>query len=213
MSILFSVTVFALICGAFPYLTEAQGLSTGAAGGSADVSRSSPPSRRGASSSGSSRGGYSTMMSGARHHRRSTRWRGRSSLPCRTGAPLWLLVDADRRHIRRRPRLNGRVRLRAHVQSERDVGHRSRDGQHGWVRRLGVGHAGDGPDPRRRRRFPFDSFRLAWTVQYAVWIFAVVGILVTRRKTRRLMRLEVGAPPASGGERMLLESWTPTPTP
>jgi len=54
--------------------------------------------------------------------------------------------------------------------------------------------------------FSFDSFRLAWTVQYAVWIFAVVGILVTRRKTRRLMRLEVGAPPASGGERMLLES-------
>jgi len=35
-------------------------------------------------------------------------------------------------------------------------------------------------------------------VQYAVWILAVVGILITRRKARRLMRLE--------DERMLLES-------
>ena len=36
--------------------------------------------------------------------------------------------------------------------------------------------------------FSFDSFRLAWTVQYAVWALAVVGILITRRKARRLMR-------------------------
>jgi sugar phosphate permease len=38
--------------------------------------------------------------------------------------------------------------------------------------------------------FSFGSFRLAWTVQYAVWILAVVGILITRRKARRLMRIE-----------------------
>ena len=30
--------------------------------------------------------------------------------------------------------------------------------------------------------FSFDSFRLAWTVQYAIWILAVGGILITRRK-------------------------------
>ena len=30
----------------------------------------------------------------------------------------------------------------------------------------------------------FDSFRLAWTVQYAVWILAVVGILITRQARR-----------------------------
>jgi hypothetical protein len=46
--------------------------------------------------------------------------------------------------------------------------------------------------------FSFDSFRLAWSVQYAVWILAVVGILITRRKARRLMRIEE--------EAMLLET-------
>lgn len=34
----------------------------------------------------------------------------------------------------------------------------------------------------------FESFRLAWALQYAVWALAVVGILVTRRKARRLLR-------------------------
>lgn len=38
--------------------------------------------------------------------------------------------------------------------------------------------------------YSFDSFRIAWTAQYAVWLFATAGILITRRKTRRLMRLE-----------------------
>ncbi|TGD87935.1 MFS transporter [Mycolicibacterium sp. CH28] len=33
--------------------------------------------------------------------------------------------------------------------------------------------------------YSFDSFRLAWCVQYAVWALAVVGILVTRKKARR----------------------------
>jgi len=53
--------------------------------------------------------------------------------------------------------------------------------------------------------FSFDSFRLAWAVQYAVWVFAVVGILVTRRKARRLMRLEEVGPQLANG-RILLES-------
>ena len=34
----------------------------------------------------------------------------------------------------------------------------------------------------------FESFRLAWTLQYAFWALAVLGILITRRKTRRLLR-------------------------
>ncbi|MCV7424247.1 MFS transporter [Mycobacterium yunnanensis] len=38
--------------------------------------------------------------------------------------------------------------------------------------------------------YSFESFRHAWTVQYAVWALAVVGILITRRKTRRLMAAE-----------------------
>jgi len=33
--------------------------------------------------------------------------------------------------------------------------------------------------------YSFDSFRLAWCVQYIVWAVAVVGILITRRKARR----------------------------
>mgnify|MGYP007086240357 CR=1 FL=1 len=32
--------------------------------------------------------------------------------------------------------------------------------------------------------YSFESFRLAWCVQYVVWAVAVVGILVTRRKAR-----------------------------
>jgi hypothetical protein len=47
--------------------------------------------------------------------------------------------------------------------------------------------------------FSFDAFRFAWMVQYAIWALAVVGILVTRSKTRRQIRVEQ--------ERMLLEGF------
>jgi MFS family permease len=47
--------------------------------------------------------------------------------------------------------------------------------------------------------YSFDSFRVAWTVQYAVWILAVTGILITRGKARRLMKDEQ--------ERSLLETF------
>ena len=36
----------------------------------------------------------------------------------------------------------------------------------------------------------FESFRIAWALQYVVWSVAVVGILITRRKARRLLRLQ-----------------------
>lgn len=42
----------------------------------------------------------------------------------------------------------------------------------GWI----IGAAGG---------YSFESFRLAWCVQYVVWAVAVVGILVTRKKARR----------------------------
>ncbi len=51
--------------------------------------------------------------------------------------------------------------------------------------------------------YSFDSFRLAWTLQYAIWALAVVGILVTRRKARRLMKAEQ--------ERSLLETFESHP--
>ncbi|ADT98618.1 sugar phosphate permease [Mycolicibacterium gilvum Spyr1] len=31
----------------------------------------------------------------------------------------------------------------------------------------------------------FESFRTAWTLQYAVWTLAILGVLITRRKARR----------------------------
>jgi MFS family permease len=49
-----------------------------------------------------------------------------------------------------------------------------------------------------------DSFRLAWTLQYIVWVLAVIGILITRRKARRLMKAEL--------ERSLLETFEAQPT-
>lgn len=38
--------------------------------------------------------------------------------------------------------------------------------------------------------YSFEAFRLAWTVQYAIWGLAVVGIVITRGKARRAMTLE-----------------------
>lgn len=43
-----------------------------------------------------------------------------------------------------------------------------------------LGLAGDGG-------YTPESFRVAWTVQYAVWAFALVGVLVARRRARRRM--------------------------
>jgi MFS family permease len=34
--------------------------------------------------------------------------------------------------------------------------------------------------------FTFEAFRIAWLVQYPIWLLATVGILITRRKARRL---------------------------
>ena len=49
--------------------------------------------------------------------------------------------------------------------------------------------------------YSVESFRHAWTLQYIVWVLAVIGILVTRRKARRLMKAEQ--------ERSLLETFEP----
>ena len=49
--------------------------------------------------------------------------------------------------------------------------------------------------------YSFESFRLAWTVQYAIWTLAVIGILITRKKTRRQLQ----------EERNLLEGFDPHP--
>lgn len=51
-----------------------------------------------------------------------------------------------------------------------------------------------------------ESFRLAWTLQYVVWALAVVGILITRGKTRRQLGLQGNA-----SDRSLLETFEPEP--
>jgi hypothetical protein len=53
--------------------------------------------------------------------------------------------------------------------------------------------------------YSFDSFRWAWTAQYAVWTLATVGILITRGKARRVIKAEQ--------ERMLFESFDARPAP
>jgi MFS family permease len=47
--------------------------------------------------------------------------------------------------------------------------------------------------------YSFEAFRVAWTVQYAIWVLAAVGILITRKKTRALLKAEQ--------ERSLLETF------
>jgi len=192
----FSVTVFALMWGV-PYLTEAQGLSTGAAGGLLTISVVA------AISSGIVVG----IFTGRLPHRRSRlvlgiiganalAWTVLLTLPHR--APVWLLVALIVVISVGGPgSMVGFDFARTFNPSATLGTAQGMVNMGGFVASLLVMQAmglildvaGD---------ISFDSFRLAWTVQYAVWILAVVGILITRRKARRLMRLE--------DERMLLES-------
>ena len=192
----FSVTVFALMWGV-PYLTEAQGLSTGAAGGLLTISVVA------AISSGIVVG----IFTGRLPHRRSRlvlgiiganalAWTVLLTLPHR--APVWLLVALIVVISVGGPGSMVGFDFARTFNSSATLGTaQGMVNMGGFVASLLVMQAmglildvaGD---------FSFDSFRLAWTVQYAVWILAVVGIHITRRKARRLIRLE--------DKRMLLES-------
>lgn len=197
----FSVTVFALMWGV-PYLTVAQGLSPSAAGWLLTISVVA------AISSGIVVG----ILTGRHPHRRSRMvlaiigsnavvWTVVLSLPGQ--APLWLLVvlivvisvggpgsmvgfDFART-------FNPSATLGT-AQGMVNMG--------GFVASLLVMQA-MGLILDATGDFSFESFRLAWTVQYAVWVLAVVGILITRRKARRVMKLEQ--------ERMLLEGFDAHP--
>ena len=197
----FSVTVFALMWGV-PYLTVAQGLSPGAAGGLLTISVVA------AISSGIVVG----ILTG-RHPRRRSRlvlaiiasnavaWTVVLAMPGQ--APLWLLVvlivvisvggpgsmvgfDFART-------FNPSATLGT-AQGMVNMG--------GFVASLLVMQA-MGLILDATGDFSFESFRLAWTVQYPIWVLAVVGILITRRKARRLMAIEQ--------EPMLLEGFEAAP--
>lgn len=181
----FSVTVFALMWGV-PYLTAAQGVSTGAAGALLSVSvataiaagivlgvlTSRYPLRR-------------SWMVLAIIASNAAVWTVVLALPSR--APLWLLtvlvvvisvggpgsmVGFDfARTFNPRATLGtaqGMVNMGGFIASLVIM----------QAMGLIIGAAGG---------YSFGSFRVAWTVQYAVWVLAVVGILITRRKARRAM--------------------------
>jgi MFS family permease len=184
----FSVTVFVLMWGV-PYLTVAQGLSTTVAGSLLTVSVVAAISA-----------GIAIGIFTGRHPFRRSRlvlaivtsnaliWTVVLALPGR--APLWLLVvlivvisvggpgsmvgfDFART-------FNPSAALGT-AQGMVNMG--------GFLAALLVmqtmglilTHAGD---------YSAASFRVAWTVQYAVWVLAIAGILITRAKARRLMRAE-----------------------
>ena len=179
----FSITIFALMWG-LPYLTVAQGLSAGAAGALLSLSVAT------AIASGILIG----VFTGRYPHRRSwivlgiigsnaLVWTVVLSLP--GPAPLWLLVvlvavisvggpgsmvgfDFART-------FNTRATLGT-AQGMVNMG--------GFLVSLILMQA-MGMVMEAKGGISFDSFRQAWTLQYAVWALAVVGILVTRRKARR----------------------------
>jgi MFS family permease len=193
----FSVTVFALMWGV-PYLTVAQGQSTHVAGAMLTVSVVA------AISSGIAIG----IFTGRYPHRRSRIvlaiiasnalvWTVVLALPGRS--PLWLLIvlivvisvggpgsmvgfDFART-------FNPSATLGT-AQGMVNMG--------GFIASLLVMQA-MGVILGAMGGYSFESFRVAWTVQYAIWILAVVGILITRRKTRKLMKAEE--------ERSLLETF------
>jgi MFS family permease len=193
----FSVTVFALMWGV-PYLTVAQGQSAGVAGALLTVSVVA------AISSGIAIG----IFTGRYPHRRSRIvlaiiasnalvWTVVLALPHR--APLWLLVvlivvisvggpgsmvgfDFART-------FNPSATLGT-AQGMVNMG--------GFIASLLVMQA-MGVILGATGGYSFESFRVAWTVQYAIWILAAVGILITRKKARKLMKAEQ--------ERSLLETF------
>jgi MFS family permease len=193
----FSVTVFALMWGV-PYLTVAQGLSTGVTGALLTASVVA------AIASGIAIGIFT-----ARYPLRRSRivlaiivsnavaWTVVLALPDR--APLWLLVvlivvisvggpgsmvgfDFART-------FNPSATLGT-AQGMVNMG--------GFIASLLVMQA-MGVILGAMGGYSFASFRVAWTVQYAIWVLAVVGILITRKKTRALMKADE--------ERALLETF------
>jgi sugar phosphate permease len=194
----FSVTAFVLMWGV-PYLTVAQGVSTAVAGSLLTISVVA------AMSAGIAVG----VFSGRHPHRRSrlvlaiiasnaVAWTVVLALPGR--APLWLLVVLIVVISVGGPEAMVGFDFVRTFNPSATLGT-----AHGMVNMGGfvasllvmqamgfiIDAAGD---------YSFESFRLAWTVQYAIWILATVGILITRKKARRLIKLQPERMPLEGVE-------------
>jgi MFS family permease len=179
----FSVTVFALMWGV-PYLTVAQGLSRGVAGTLLTVSVAA------AITSGIVIG----IFTGRNPHRRSRVvlaiiasnaliWTVVLALP--GPAPVWLLVVLIVVISVGGPgsmvgfdfaRTFNPSRILGTAQGIVNMG--------GFIASLLVMQS-MGMIIGATGGYSFDSFRLAWTVQYAIWVVATVAILITRKKARR----------------------------
>jgi MFS family permease len=194
----FSVTAFALMWGV-PYLTEAQGVSPGVAGA---LLTTSVITAIGA-------GILIGLFTGRRPHRRSRLvlgiiasnalvWTAVLALPGR--APLWLLVVLIVVISVGGPGSMVGFDFARTFNPSATLGTASGlVNMGGFIASLLVMQA-MGVILDVAGAISFDSFRLAWTVQYAIWAFAVTGILITRRKTRRLLRAD-----QERQERLLLE--------
>ena len=185
----FSVTVFALMWGV-PYLTVAQGLSATVAGALLTVSVVA------AISSGILVG----IFTGRHPHRRSRLvliiiasnalvWTIVLALPGR--APLWLLVVLVVVISVGGPGSMVGFDFARTFNPGATLGTASgMVNMGGFIASLLV-MQGMGVIIDAVGEFSFEAFRLAWTVQYAIWVLAVVGILITRRKARRVMKLNL----------------------
>jgi MFS family permease len=199
----FSVTVFCLMWGV-PYLTVAQGLSTGMAGALLTISVIVAIVA----------GIVIGIFTGRYPHRRSwivlaiiacnaLAWTALLALPGR--APLWLLILVVAVISVGGPgSMVGFDFARTFNPSHALGTAQGMVNMGGFIASLLVMQA-MGVILGAAGGYSFESFRLAWTVQYAIWAITVVGILITRRKARALMKAEQ--------ERSLLETFDPNPTP
>ena len=187
----FSVTAFALMWGV-PYLTEAQGLSAGVAGMLLTVSVVAAISA----------GILIGIFTGRRPHRRSRLvlaiigsnaliWTVVLALPGQ--APLWLLVVLIVVISVGGPGSMVGFDFARTFNPSATLGTASGlVNMGGFIASLLVMQA-MGVILDAAGEISFDSFRWAWTVQYAVWALAVVGILITRHKARKLMETDRAA--------------------
>lgn len=194
----FSVTVFALMWGV-PYLTRAQGLSAGLAGALLTVSVVAAISA----------GVLIGIFTGRRPHRRSWLvlviigsnalvWTVVLVLPGQ--APLWLIVVLVVVISVGGPGSMVGFDFARTFNPSATLGTASGlVNMGGFIASLLVMQA-MGLILDAAGGISAESFRVAWTVQYAIWAFAVLGILITRRKTRRLLAAE-----RDRQDRMLLE--------
>jgi MFS family permease len=199
----FSVTVFCLMWGV-PYLTVAQGLSTGMAGALLTISVVVAIVA----------GIVIGIFTGRYPHRRSwivltiiacnaLAWTVLLALPFR--APLWLLIVVVAVISVGGPgSMVGFDFARTFNPSHALGTAQGMVNMGGFIASLLVMQA-MGVILGAAGGYSFESFRLAWTVQYAIWAITVVGILITRRKARAQMKAEQ--------ERSLLETFDPNPAP